>query len=178
VSGQQACNDFIPSAMGGTWHVNLDMGREIAATGRVARIWEEDDSVLSLNSSPGRPTPSSPTTAALGLSRAHGENSKPGRIMWPKVNGGLTTGACLSPTAVHWVGSSLYCTLDLLLGAHVGLEESELGSLYWSMPSPTGSSPGQTTSLHIATSTATWTPSRPPTRQNHTGFCLAVLNCM
>jgi hypothetical protein len=28
-------------------HYNLDMDREIAATGYVLRIWEEDDSVLS-----------------------------------------------------------------------------------------------------------------------------------
>ncbi len=48
-----ACNDFIPTACmrnmmtwGGTWHVNLDVGGEIATTGRVARIWEEDDSML------------------------------------------------------------------------------------------------------------------------------------
>jgi hypothetical protein len=30
---------------GGTWHINLDVGGEIATTGRAARIWEEDDSV-------------------------------------------------------------------------------------------------------------------------------------
>jgi hypothetical protein len=60
--------------VGGTWHVNLDVGGEIAATDRVARIWVEDDSVLSMNSTPGRLTPSSSTAA--------------------KVNGGLTTGAC------------------------------------------------------------------------------------
>ncbi len=48
-----ACNGFIPTACvrnmmtwGGTWHINLDVGREIATTGHVARIWEEDDSVL------------------------------------------------------------------------------------------------------------------------------------
>jgi hypothetical protein len=28
---------------------NLDVGGEMAAMGRVARIWEEDDSVLSFN---------------------------------------------------------------------------------------------------------------------------------
>jgi hypothetical protein len=31
---------------GGTWHINLDVVREIATMGHVARIWEEDDSVL------------------------------------------------------------------------------------------------------------------------------------
>ncbi len=47
-----ACNDFNLTARvcnmttwGGTWRVNLDVGGEIATTGRVARIWEEDDSV-------------------------------------------------------------------------------------------------------------------------------------
>ncbi len=48
-----ACNGFILTACvrnmmtwGGIWHINLDVGREIAATGHVARIWEEDDSML------------------------------------------------------------------------------------------------------------------------------------
>jgi hypothetical protein len=47
-----ACNDFIPTACvrnmttwGGPGTLNLDVGREIATTGCVARIWEEDDSV-------------------------------------------------------------------------------------------------------------------------------------
>jgi hypothetical protein len=31
--------------MGKTWHVNLEVGREIVTMGRVARIWEEDNSV-------------------------------------------------------------------------------------------------------------------------------------
>ncbi len=31
--------------VGGTCHANVDVGGEIATTGRVARIWEEDDSV-------------------------------------------------------------------------------------------------------------------------------------
>jgi archaeosine-15-forming tRNA-guanine transglycosylase len=80
--------------VGGTWHVNLDVGREIAATDRVARIWVEDDSVLSMNSTPGMLTLSSSTAAALGLAHACGENSKPDRNLRPKVNRGLTTGAC------------------------------------------------------------------------------------
>jgi hypothetical protein len=53
-----------------------------------------DDSVLSIPSTPGRANPSPSTTAALGPARARGENSKLGRIIRPKVNGGLTTGAC------------------------------------------------------------------------------------
>ncbi len=67
-----ACNDFIPTAYvrnmmmcGGTWYFNLDVGGEMVATGCVARIWEEDDSMQSMNSTPGRPTPSSSTAAAL-----------------------------------------------------------------------------------------------------------------
>jgi hypothetical protein len=55
VGRSAACNDFIPTACVRnmmTWgrdlaRYNLDMGREIAANGRVARIWEEDNSVLS-----------------------------------------------------------------------------------------------------------------------------------
>jgi hypothetical protein len=96
-----ACNDFIPTACvsnmrtwGGGLACLLGHGRREAATDRVARIWEEHDSVLSIPSTPGRMNPSSFTTAALGPARAHGENSKPGRTIRPKVNGGLTTGAC------------------------------------------------------------------------------------
>ncbi len=47
-----ACNDFIPTACvrnmtkwGGPGTLNLDVGGEIATMGRMARIWEEDDSV-------------------------------------------------------------------------------------------------------------------------------------
>jgi hypothetical protein len=62
-----------------------------------------------------------------------------------------------------------YCTLDLLLGAHMGLEgehvygvstrrsqwaaKSELGPHDRSVLSSTGSSPGQTTLSHVGTST-------------------------
>ncbi len=31
---------------GGLAHYNLDVGREMAATGCMARIWKEDDSML------------------------------------------------------------------------------------------------------------------------------------
>jgi hypothetical protein len=34
-------------AVGGLAHYNLDMGGKMAATGRVARKWEEGDSMLS-----------------------------------------------------------------------------------------------------------------------------------
>jgi hypothetical protein len=50
-----ACNDFIPTAcvLKMTWgggnlkRYNLDVCGEMAATGHMVRIWEEDDSVLS-----------------------------------------------------------------------------------------------------------------------------------
>jgi hypothetical protein len=56
--------------VGGTWYVNLDVGGEIVAMGRVVRIWEKDDSMLSMNSTPGRLTPSSSTAAALFMCRS------------------------------------------------------------------------------------------------------------
>jgi hypothetical protein len=74
--------------------------------------------------------------------------------------------------AVHWDGSLPHCTLSPLLGARVGpgrvhvhggstlgsqwAAENEWGPRDWSMLSPTGSSLGQMTSLHIATSTRTY----------------------
>jgi hypothetical protein len=77
----------------------------------------------------------------------------------------------MSPTAVYRDGSLAHYTLDLLLGAAWDLEgehlrggstpgrqraaESEWGPRDRSLLSPTGSSLGQTTSLHIATSTVT-----------------------
>jgi hypothetical protein len=77
----------------------------------------------------------------------------------------------LSPTAVHRDGSFAHYTLDLLLGAAWDLEgehvhggstpgcqwavKSERGPRDRSVLTPTGSSPGQTTSLHVATSTVT-----------------------
>ncbi len=105
---------------GGTWHINLDIKE--AATGSVARNWEEYDSVLSMTSTSGRPTPSSSTAAALGPALAHGENSKPGRKMQPRVNGGLTTGVCWAPLQFTGIADLLHGMLDPLLGACVGLE--------------------------------------------------------
>jgi hypothetical protein len=102
--------------------------------------------------------PSSSTTAALGPARARGENSKPGPKIRPKVNGGLTTGACWAPRRFTGTRELLHSTLDPLLGAYVGLEgehvrggstpdrqwadESERGPCDRSVLSPTGSSPG------------------------------------
>jgi hypothetical protein len=33
------------TTLGGTWHVKLDVDREIVTTGRMVRIWEEDGSM-------------------------------------------------------------------------------------------------------------------------------------
>ncbi len=47
--------------------------------------------------------------------------SKPDRKLWPKVNGGLTIGAC-EPHSPTGMAALPHCTLDLWLGARVGLE--------------------------------------------------------
>jgi hypothetical protein len=86
--------------------------------GRVARIWEEHDSVLSITSTPGRTNPSTLTTAALGPARARGENSKLGRTIRPNVDGCLATRACWAPRRFTGTRELLHGTL----GAYVGLE--------------------------------------------------------
>jgi hypothetical protein len=106
--------------MGGGLARLFGRGRREAATDRVARIWEEYDSVLSITSMPGRTNPSSFTTA-LGPARERGENSKPGRTIRPKVNGGLTTGRA-EPHGYTGTRELLHGTLDPLLGACVRLE--------------------------------------------------------
>ncbi len=84
---------------------------------------------------------------------------------------GLHDWSMLSPTVVCWDGSLAHYTLDLLLEAVWDLEgehvrggstpgrrwaaKSERGPCDRSVLSPTGSSPGQTTTLHVATSTVT-----------------------
>ncbi len=78
--------------------------------------------MLSTASSPERLAPSSPKAAALGLARASGENLKPGCKLRPKVNGGLMTGVCSVPRQFTGKADLIHCTLDLLLGACVGLE--------------------------------------------------------
>jgi hypothetical protein len=93
-----------------------------AKRGGMARIWEEYDSVLSMTSTPERPNLSSSTAAAPGPARARGENSKPGRKIRLKVNGGLTTGVCWAPWRFTGMGDLFHCTLDPSLGACVGLE--------------------------------------------------------
>ncbi len=96
---------------GGTWHVNLKVGREIVAMGRMARIWEEDDSLLSMTSTPGRLTPSSSTAAALGPACACGENSKPGHKLRRKSECRSHDGSMLSPTvmAVLFIAGWTFC---------------------------------------------------------------------
>ncbi len=54
--------------------------------------WRRTTVCWTMSSSPERPTPSNFTAAALGPACAHGEARY--RKLWPKVNGGLTTGAC------------------------------------------------------------------------------------
>ncbi len=56
-----------------------------------------------------------PSTCAWG-------GSKPGRKLRPKVDGGLTTGACWAPRRFTGIAALPHCTLDLSLGACVGLE--------------------------------------------------------
>jgi hypothetical protein len=133
-----ACNDFIPTACvrnmrtwGGpgtsiwTWAKRGGHGPRGEDLGGA---WQRAEHYLHAR----KDEPFIFYTAALGSARAHGENSKPGRIIRPKVDGGLTTGACWAPQAVHrdrW----LHCACCFNCGP-------------------------------------TWTPSRPPACQNHTGF--------
>ncbi len=102
-----ACNDFIPTACVRnmrTWGglaCLFGRGRREAATDRMARIWEEHDSAEH-HCTPGRTNPSSFTTAAPGPARAHGENSKQGRTIWPaESEWGPHDRSVLNPTAVH-----------------------------------------------------------------------------
>ncbi len=60
--------------------------------------------------------------AALGQVRAHGENLKPGRKLRPKVNSGLTTGACCAPRRFTRMADLFHCMLDPLLRAYIELE--------------------------------------------------------
>jgi hypothetical protein len=101
-------------------------GRSEVATGRVARIWEEYDSVLGMTSTPERPSSSSSTAAVQGPARARGENSKPGCKMRPQVNGGLMTGAYWAPRRFTVIADLLHCTLDPSLGACVRLGEEHV----------------------------------------------------
>jgi hypothetical protein len=160
-----ACNDFILTAYvhnmtwGVTWHVT---NWTWTARWRPRATWlgsgRKTTVRQALPSSPERTTPSSPKAAALGLARACWENSKPGRTLQPKINGGLTTGECWAPRQFTRKADLIHCTLDILLGACMGLEgervhggstlgrqwaaESEQGPSDCSVLNPTGSSPG------------------------------------
>jgi hypothetical protein len=111
-----------------------------------------------LISSPGRPTPSSTITAALGPARARGKKSNRAAECSQKWMGASRLGG-VGPTVVHRDGSSLDCTLiGPVAGGPHGLEEehvrggstlgrelaaeSEQGPRDRCMLSPTGSSPG------------------------------------
>jgi hypothetical protein len=96
---------------------------------------------------------------------------------------------------VHRDGSLPHCTLSPLLGARVepGREfvcggstagsqwaaESEQGPRNWSVLCPTGSSPGQMTSKHVATLTRTYVDAiEAASTPDLYCSCVAELNCM
>ncbi len=152
--------------------------------------------MLSITSTPGRTNPSTFTTAALGPARARGENSKPGRTIRPKVDGGLTTGACWAPWRCTGTRELLHGKLDPTLGAYVGLEgggtyvETQHRAADGQQKVNGGHATGACWApravhrdrwLHCTcyfNPGPTWMPSRPPARQIHSGFGEAVLNCM
>jgi hypothetical protein len=195
-----ACNDFILTACvckmktWGDLESESGRGRREVATGRVAMIREEYGSVLSMTSMPERLNPSSSTALALGPACAPGENSKPGRKMWPKVNGGLTTGACWAPRRFTGISRSTSLHDGPFAG---GLHGTGRGARTWRLNTgpPMGGRKwtgamrqehaephGQFTRIDdfIACSYLnrgpTWTPSRPPAPQSHTSFGVAVQN--
>ncbi len=132
--------------------------------------WRRTTVCWAMSSSPERPTPSTFTAAALGPARACGEAQNRAVNCGQKWMGASRL-EHTGPTVVHRDGSLPHCTLDFLLGACVGLEgehlcggstpghqwaaESEGGPQDRSVLSPTESSPEQTTSSHVATSTVT-----------------------
>jgi hypothetical protein len=151
-----------PGTLSWTWAESLPRAARRGFGRRTTACW-------ALSSLPGRPTSSSFTVAALGPARACGEAWN--RAVNYSREWGPYDWRVLSPTAIHWDGSSSHYTLDLLLGAHVELvgehvcggstpghwwvAERERGPHDRSVLSPTGSSPGQTTSWNVATSTVT-----------------------
>ncbi len=58
----------------------------------------------------------------LWAQHVHVGGSKPGHKLWPKVDGGLTTGACWAPRRFTGMAALSHCTLGLSLGACMGLE--------------------------------------------------------
>jgi hypothetical protein len=106
---------------GGTWHVYLDVGKERqpqtvwrGSRRSITACWawpaHQEGQTLHLLQQPWAPA------------RARGENSKPNRKIRPKVNRGLTTGACWAPWRFTGIGELLHCMLDPSLGVCVGLE--------------------------------------------------------
>ncbi len=150
-------------------------------------VWQR-----AMTSTPGRTNPSSFTTAALGPARARGENSKPGRTIWPKVNGGLTTGACWAPRhkrTASWHAGPFAgglrgtgrgaCTWRLYTGPPMG-SRKWLGATRQECAEPQRAV-FRDRWLHCTcclNQGPAWTPSRLPACQNHTGFGMVVLNCM
>jgi hypothetical protein len=113
--------------MGGTWHVKSGRGHRNSDHGPRGEDLGGRRQRDGLNSLPGKPTPSSSTTAALGQARARGENSKLGHNMRPKVDGGLMTGMCWAPRRSTGMAALLTARwLVLLLGAHEVLEEEHV----------------------------------------------------
>jgi hypothetical protein len=60
----------------------------------VARIWEEDDSMLSTDKLTRKAEPFIFYSGSPGTGRCMWRELETGPKMRPKVNGGLTTGAC------------------------------------------------------------------------------------
>ncbi len=169
----------------GTRHIYLDVGRELVATGRVARIWKEDNSVLS---------PSSST--ASSSQRVHGERTQNGAIKCGRKWMGPHDWSVLSPTAVHQDGSSLSLLAGPFTGGPLGTGR---GALLWRLntgPSMGGrkwrgaieqerAEPhGQFTEIDDVITCCylkrepTWMPSILLACRNNTGFGMAVLNGM
>jgi hypothetical protein len=73
---------------------NLNVGGEMVATGLIARILEEDDSVLSNDQHTRKAVPFIFYSSSPGPSTCTGRELKLGRKLRLKVNGGLMTGTC------------------------------------------------------------------------------------
>ncbi len=104
-----ACNDFILTACvrnmrtwGGRGLARLfGRGRRETALDRVARIWEEHDSVLSITSMPGRTKPFIFYNSSPGPSTCTWRELKTGLYNMAKSEWGPHDWSVLSPMAVH-----------------------------------------------------------------------------
>ncbi len=121
--------------------------------------------MLSITSMPGRTIPSAFTTAALGPARARGEQLETGPYNTAESGWGPHDWSVLSPTGVHRDKRTTLWHAGPFAGGLRGtgrrgtFVEAQHRPVYFNRE-------------------PTWTPSRPPARQNHTGFGVAVLNCM